>query len=166
MNGPIQFRAWDKLEKKWLGADAWFVRSSYSVLVIWPKVEKGFEVSVNMETLGPDRIELGQFTGLFDRHGDPIFSGDILQRPSSINGDYHGSWIRDEVIYKPGQWFVSHVASEKGKLPRGYTAGPLLDSYFDYDGKLFAFSEDYKPRCTGEIVGNRFEHPHLLEAAS
>lgn len=52
---------------------------------------------------------------------------------------------------------------KKGKLPRGYTAGPLLDSYFDYDSKLYAFGEDYQPHCIGEVIGNIYENGNLLE---
>lgn len=107
---------------------------------------------------------VGQYTGLKDRHGVEIYEGDILQRESSINRDYHGEWIRDEVIYKPGVFFVSHISSDKGKLPRGYTAGELLSSYFDYDGKLFAFGSDYEPSCFGEVIGNIYENHELLEA--
>lgn len=56
----IKFRAWDKQHQEWLGADAWFVRSSNAVLVAWLEVKKGSEVSVHMEALGPDRIALMQ----------------------------------------------------------------------------------------------------------
>lgn len=110
-------------------------------------------------------LKIMQYTGLKDKNGKEICVGDILQRPSSINSEYHGAWIRDEVIYKPGVFFASHVSSEKGKIPRGYTAGELLDSHFDYDGKSFAFHDDYQPRTQSEVIGNIYENPELLEGS-
>lgn len=143
----IKFRAWDGKR------------------IFVPAIHhSGYDLNELLYSFDSDGVKLMQYTGLKDKNGMEIYEGDILQRASSINSDYHGEWIRDEVIHKPGQWFSSHVSSEKGKLPRGYTAGPLLDSYFDYDGKLYAFGKDYEPACTGEVIGNIYENPELLEA--
>lgn len=130
------------------------------------RMHKAFDLSQNPLYWWQDLHDspLMQYTGLKDKNGVEIYEGDILQRPSTINKEFHGDWIRDQVTYKPGVFFVSHIASEKGRLPRGYTAGELLNSYFDYDGKLFAFATDYMPECEGEVIGNIYENPELLEA--
>ena len=104
-----------------------------------------------------------QFTGLKDRDGKDIYEGDLVRCPVDINTDYHGEWCINEVICQHGQWIVSHISSEKGKLPRGYTRGFLLDSWFDFDSKLFLWGEDYVPRSDIEVIGNIYENPELLE---
>lgn len=143
----IKFRAWD--------GNQMFV----------PAIRhSGYDLNELLQSFGDDGLKLMQYTGLKDKNGVEIYEGDILQRESSINSDYHGEWIRDEVIYKPGVFFVRHISSDKGKLPRGYTAGELLSSYFDYDGKLFAFGINYEPSCLGEVIGNIYEHSELLKA--
>lgn len=153
----IKFRAWDG--DKLIGFGDLMCRQGYFDAFINTIAETTAANNPN----GP-KYNLMQYTGLKDKNGVEIYEGDILQRSSSINSDYHGEWIRDEVIYKPGVFFASHISSDKGRLPRGYTAGGLLSSYFDYDGKLFAFSSDYEPSCFGEVIGNIYENPELLEA--
>lgn len=153
----IKFRAWDKKTNK-----MYDVASIDMFGAVVTLVECGEDVGVDFIDRPLSEVELRHYTGLLDKNDTKIFEGDILQRPTSVNSEYHGEWVRDQVIYKPGVFFVSHISSEKGNLPRGYTAGELLDSYFEYDGKLFAFADDYEPRCIGEVVGNIYENKELL----
>lgn len=105
---------------------------------------------------------LMQPTGLKDKNGVEIYEGYIIQRPLTMNQEYHGAWVREEIVNKPGVWFTSHVSSEKGKLPRGYTAGELLERY-EYDHKLFALYGEYDMSTEAEIIGNIYENPELLK---
>ncbi|MGX1266635.1 putative phage protein (TIGR01671 family) [Rossellomorea marisflavi] len=100
-------------------------------------------------------------TMLQDKMNKEIFEGDIVKIPCEDYADFHGSFTLHEVIQVNGQWVTSYLASEAGrKLPRGYVRGFLLDN-FEYDPKLFFWSEDYKPRTEIEVVGNAHQDKHL-----
>lgn len=133
MMREIKFRAWDRKHNEWLGADAWFVHSSESVLVVWPQVEKGFEVSVHMETLGVDRIALMQYTGLKDKNGVEIYEGDIY--------NYFAYPDSNHTARKTVAW--AGTARYTGfNISKGHSGNQLERI---------------------EIIGNIYENPELLE---
>ena len=111
-----------------------------------------------VDTSTYDDVKLREYTGLKDKNGVEIYEGDVLQMPVTGNTDYHGEWCKNEVIKMQGQWLMSHISSEKGKLPRGYTRGFLLDHY-EYDMKLFLWADDYSPHTKVEVIGNIYENP-------
>ncbi|MFS0864112.1 YopX family protein [Fredinandcohnia sp. 179-A 10B2 NHS] len=110
-----------------------------------------------------DDISLMQFTGLKDKNGKEIYEGDILKVPVDINQEMHGNYSLHEVIIKKGVIITSYLISDKGKvLPRGYTAGFLLDS-FDFDNKTFLFSDNPTMETRVEVIGNVYENPDLFK---
>ena len=100
-------------------------------------------------------------TGLQDKNGKEIFEGDIIKKSVECNQEYHGNYCYEEIIKKRGQWLVSHLKAEKGSIPRGYLVGFLLDA-FEYDRKLFMFSDDYRPSTEIEVIGNVYENKDLM----
>lgn len=102
-------------------------------------------------------------TGLPDKHGEELWQGDIVKMPVTVNQEFHGDYALYEIIRVHGQWIISYLRSEKGALlPRGYLRAFLLTEY-DYDTKLFLWSEDYKPRTELERVGDIYRNPELTE---
>lgn len=114
----------------------------------WDKVnERIVEVSeINFWTkvidttdtfLAFSNVELLQSTGLFDKNGKLIYEGDIVHIKSSDGIDYKAL-----IIFKDGGFCaIDGTEGSYSVLRRRLT-----------DSKLFL-----------EVLGNKFEHPHLLE---
>jgi uncharacterized phage protein (TIGR01671 family) len=79
-----------------------------------------------------------QYTGLKDRNGKEIYEGDIIHVPA----DEYESEYKGEV-----KWYTGYFGFDEF-YPDGTLCGTLfLSSYHDF----------------GEVIGNIYEHPHLLE---
>lgn len=101
----------------------------------------GFVMSV--DTRGwwsEDAVRVCQFTGLLDAQGKEIWEGDVL-RPTPPS--QYRKFDR-EVLFLDGSFCYHTLTVTHGKKTKGYWA--LNQS----KAKLFT------------VVGNRFEHPHLL----
>lgn len=79
-------------------------------------------------------VELLQSTGLFDKKGKEIFEGDI---------------VKHELVPNP---FISNAYFE---IIQARSGEWRMDNY--RGGQVLAFSNHEV-----EVVGNKFEHPHLL----
>lgn len=133
--------------------DGWFFLCGESRHCI---VQDGASFVIDVETLG-------QYTGLKGKNGKEIYEDDILKTPCDIEGSIHGSYSFQEVIYRNGTWIVQYLKSETGfKLPRGYTAGLLIDAY-DHDMESLVFYDNSLESTEIEVIGNIYENPELLE---
>lgn len=72
----IEFRAWDKIEKKMIPAEAWYFSDE-------------FEPFVDSVKKAQEDFEIMQFTGLHDRDGKKIFEGDIIKFKHGIGEVYY-----------------------------------------------------------------------------
>ncbi|WP_301420048.1 YopX family protein [Mammaliicoccus lentus] len=86
-----------------------------------------------------------QSTGLFDKNGKEIFEGDILKENSMLGIVKFGRYLDYEYIqYGLDGWLFSE------KLKLGFVDTPLTEYVLD-------------PHCSIEVIGNVYQHPHLLE---
>lgn len=154
-NSRFKFRAWNKVANFMIYWDEFVDYEKDQMLI----VGKDYRIFNDAEFI------LQQYTGLKTKNGREIYEGDILKYPVDINNEFHGRFSIHEVLFKKGTYIVSYLKSEKGHLlPRGYTAGFLLD-HFDYDNKSFLFNENPSMDTRIEVIGNIYEHSHLFEGA-
>lgn len=86
-----------------------------------------------------DPATVGQYTGLTDKNGKPIFEDDVVI-PTLNDGNYQGySWGQQKVVFDCGAFCVED---------RYRQALPL---------------KSFSPRVEIEVVGNIHDNPELLE---
>ena len=122
---------------------AWDERHNEMIRVISINFDEKFirgltEVESNLDiesSYNFEDVELLQSTGLFDKNGKEIFEGDIVKHDPMPN-PFFGNTNFEIVQVRTGEWRIDSV--------RG--------------GSVLAFHNHQV-----EIIGNKYEHPHLLE---
>lgn len=111
-----------------------------------------------------DIKSVGQFTGLYDKHNKKIYEGDIIKAEECVLADGHESTTphietkRDENFKytgaNPGLRIWGHkLISVNDRF------GNHSDDYTDYYG----YSSPHE-LTSGEVIGNIYENPELLQA--
>ena len=140
MNNRFKFRVWDKYHKQWIGACA---------------IELDGTIIDIHNAIPETNCIAQQYTGLNDKNGKEIFEGDIVK----INRCYTRPFVNEkqQIDYK----FIDDGEVEVGQVLWGWNSQKYLVSYehIRYDD-----IEDFdKPSHRVEVIGNIFEHKHLLE---
>ncbi|MDN6612551.1 MAG: YopX family protein [Staphylococcus equorum] len=139
----LRFRAWDKEEKEWLSIRTMGFDDDGSLwyLQAWDENENDIDPPYLEDDLGV-KWELLQSTGLKDKHGAEIFEGDIIDK------GYLNFSIENRIGY---------VQFSQGGDSDGWAHGDWLGWITNNNDSLL----DVHEHCT--VLGNKFEHPHLLE---
>ena len=153
MNRPIKFRVWDKITNRYLqelGIYYWHIPYSLDGEEITGEANL-FGLS---ELLRHNNFVAQQYTGLTDKNKIEVYDGDIVK----INRCYTRPFVNEkqQIDYK----FIEGEV-EVGKVLWGWNTQKYLVSYehIRYDD-----IEDFdKPSHRVEVIGNIFEHKHLLE---
>lgn len=129
-----KYKAWDKSEKKMKRVYSIKFNEQGEAIAIQDEFANNYEVSVTYDV---KYYELLQSTGLFDKNGTEIFIGDLILTENGV----------EEVTFT--------------------TQNNCYGVYLQYE-KMFNTPIDYYAtrisldHIKGEIIGNKFEHPHLL----
>ena len=142
----IKFRCWCYETKRLFNVDeiSWYGDDNCINMIEGTEVKapnRFANPKYNATVRGNEPYELLMFTGLKDIHGKEIYEGDIVkyrtQEGSRIIDSDYDEWI-SEVIYGEGVFY-----------PR-YLEITHRDSYYNF--KVYNL----------EVIGNKFEHPELL----
>ncbi|MBO0382638.1 hypothetical protein JWK44_08920 [Staphylococcus saprophyticus] len=135
----IKFRAWDKEEKEWLSIRTIGFDDDGSLwyLQAWDENENDIDPPYLEDDLGV-KWELLQSTGLFDLDGNEIYIGDILK----IEDEY-----TQVVFHEDNTTYGIYLEDKEGG------GNPISD----YSTRISL------NHINGNIEGNIYQHPHLLE---
>lgn len=135
---PIKFRAWDKKNKRMLPVDK--LMQEYDGVLRFRH-----NTAVEKNATFNEVLDIMQFTGLHDKNGKEIWEGDVLHFQNSILSSND-----PKPDYRVVKW-----NEEYGAFAHAYIDGNVETSGFTFcksnAGKHF------------EVIGNVYEHPHLIE---
>jgi uncharacterized phage protein (TIGR01671 family) len=147
----LKFRAWDKIAEQMTPCTNKFINFSG---VVWENYRYGLE-GVD-EFHSTERLILMQFTGLLDRHGNEVFEGDVIK-----NNRYSGY---SQVVWKQEEGCEAGIVKGMFGEERDLTGFISEIGSFVFEG----IGQSTKAHYVGEfeVIGNIYEHSHLLTDAS
>lgn len=142
MNRDFKFRAWDNKGKKWLLGYEYPNLGGFSLTgecVLFGEWGNVFDTFLfNKDGKKWEDLKIMQFSGILDKNQKPIYEGDI------VNDEDCGNGI---VVFQSGCFFMMYGADVNMEF-----LGLKKDDF----GRLQA-------KRTVELVGNAYDHPHLLD---
>lgn len=131
----IKYRAWDKLNRRFINISSIALSHDGSVVGIWELKIEGSEL------YGLHQVELMQSTGLKDRNGKEIYRGDI-------------------VIFKDRKYVVTYLDRVAG-FRLHWTVFHTMKAGVSL-GTCKRFRDNNVSQDMYEVIGNVYENPELI----
>ena len=135
----IKFRVWDKHKKYMHKLDALFLDEKMFRVQNYKNEHDVFSFGTEYFS------EPMQFTGILDKNGVEIYEGDAVRK---LNGNYK----LGKVVFEFGMFCFSSVGNGI------YANSDIFEHIHSLHYREYDTFNNY------EVIGNIFEHPHLLEA--
>lgn len=141
----IKFRGKSHLNNEWLFGDLEYQRSSKTALIHTYKEDGLYN---GKRVVKEDTV--GQFTGLYDKNGTPIYEGDIVSRKESAFG-----YVVTGVVM-----FACAIGAFVLEYERnGMTSLDIFKGGFSIDDGKCTIDGTY----SYEVIGNKFDNPELMK---
>lgn len=128
----IEFRVWNGSEMEYS------VMSGYlGTFYVAGTDEKDKATMSPFNTIYPNSIDTMQFTGMYDKNGGIIYEGDIVKC----------GYGKGKVVFKSGCFMVEWIDDKEAYMEFLFSRKGM---YVRKDDELF------------EVIGNIYEHKHLL----
>lgn len=128
---PLRFRVWDKEDKNFLITSR--IQDGYEVIHIQQDIP---DVAALIAKFGKDRLIISQDTGLKDKNGESIYTGDIIK----INGYY---------VFVNFDYGCTFFENQRKGIAK--------------DGNSSSLYDEVGKHIDGKIVGNIWQNSNLLE---
>ena len=146
----IKFRAWYNESEEWMYAGLKNGIRSFPLTVSSPLSlclddRFGDKYENTVWCLNDDELIWCQFTGLLDKNGVEIYEGDVVR---TLNGNYK----LGKVVFEFGMFCFSSVGNGI------YANSDIFEHIHSLHYREYDTFNNY------EVIGNIYEHTHLLEA--
>lgn len=149
----IKFRAWNKQQQKFLQISSLLFTNN----LIGMGAHSAVNVPPDHKYYPSDENILMQFIGLQDKNEKDIYESDIIKSLIVTGGI---SEKKEGYMYG----YVKYSENQYSIFPIRYK-GAINSVFGEGEGKIYGFLRDdfNRDKNSYEIIGNIYEHPHLLK---
>ena len=162
MNREIKFRAWDKVNKRWVGnksTEILCVGDDAGMIVHYKAVGGSYipVQNIQLKNSSLEILEICQYTGLKDRNGKEIYEGDVVRLTywEYEKGWYSKTPIEAGAVYFDTYWGVKFDCRDATQRTAEY--------WKNVNERDLGNMPNLQEERDIEIIGNIYENPDLIK---